>query len=298
MSEIVDPVEETVNVDASVVPTETTAADNSEVKEEIEATVTEVVPNDNQEPEAKVATSKPLEKPVLPDVEEEISQFVGDNDSFTQKIAALVLWQNPRTSGGTFFVGNFLWYLIQVRGYSVLTLTSYATMLLVLSNLVFVKIHPLLVFFKFAKDNENPQSMVIGANATVLDENAIADVVRQAAAVLNKVYAAFGKTVLQCKSTKLTLAALGLLNFISLIGRCMSLPAAAYTLFLLVFTIPRAYMQKKAEFDQVLAIALKKLNQLIEDGLEAAKPAMSALQPYLSKVQMFSSSVGHKMKGE
>jgi hypothetical protein len=264
--------------------------------------IPEVKSNQEDSIDAEVKVDGAVEKKFAVDdaVPVDETTIFGESE-LSRKVACLVLWQCPRTSGGVFALVNLLWYLTQSRGYSAVTLVSYGSILLALSNLAFIKIvHPLVTFFNFADKNADPKTMVVGSGDSFLDAEFVGDVVKQAVLSVNDFYLRFVSKVLLWKDMKLSLMTLGALNFASLIGRVFTLPGTLYTLFILAFSIPKAYLSKKKEVDAVLVVAEKHVQDAYEQGSKKAEevlgPIVEKVKPYLKNVPGFAPATSEAKK--
>lgn len=167
----------------------------------------------------------------------------------------ILLWREPAKSALVFGCGNLAFFLISFGGYSLITLLSYVSLLHLLSG-----------FFYFngsrawAGMQGSAMPRVPEVPALVAQEQ-VSPLVECVTSSLNN--GAKGAVDLACcRDNVSSLKAIVAVYLLSVIGKMISISGLVYIAFVVAFSAPRIYEEKKTEIDGVLDTARTKLQEV------------------------------------
>ena len=204
----------------------------------------------------------------------------------TKKIADLLLWQDPLSSSLALSSGALLTFLIQVSGYSLLTLLSYLGLLQLLICATFINGTKLFLSLRHQTMDSSSSSSTFSSTASssapspssssspstatpslapfvssldppsadysFVSQDLVLEYSGAIADSLNSLLHSL-TLILRCHSHWLTLQAAVVLLVISVIGRLMDAVTLIGLAWVGLFTLPKLYVQHKDEVDQRVA---------------------------------------------
>lgn len=178
------------------------------------------------------------------------------------EVKQLVMWEDPKKTGGL-LAGSTLFYMVIERsGYTMLTLTANTLLLVVISCFLWANLSTIL------GRSGPPIPKIEISEATA---RAIAD---KSAASINKA-CAFGYAVLSGSDIMLSVKSAAGLWFVGKVGAWFNFWSLCYFVVLSCLTVPKVYIAKQKEIDEVAAIGMqhaKTYYAVVEKAIMAKMP--------------------------
>mmetsp|Transcript_4859 Transcript_4859/g.6578 ORF Transcript_4859/g.6578 Transcript_4859/m.6578 type:complete len:205 (-) Transcript_4859:280-894(-) len=164
------------------------------------------------------------------------------------KAKALLLWECPKKSGGVLALTTMMYFLMELSGYTMLSLFSTILLFAVIASFVWASIARI----------TNRDDMKVPL-VPELDEKSKIELGNKVQSSFNKLSVVCNK-ILTGSNPWLTLQAAGFLFTVSKIGAFFHFWTLVFQGVLLSFTIPKIYQLKKTEIDQMVGAGRTQIN--------------------------------------
>jgi len=180
------------------------------------------------------------------------------------EVSSILHWHEPVQSAILFVIGNLFFFLITVGEYSVLTLTSYLALSLVLVCCVYANATMLRAYWK--KENVvNPFSAKL-KNPWYMSNDSLEPHAESIIGVVND-FLRLTRAILYSGDYLLSLKAAVFLWFLAIIGSWFSGMTLLYMSFLAAFVWPRIYSEKQVQIDHVYNLVCDKVHHHVTSVL-------------------------------
>jgi len=173
------------------------------------------------------------------------------------QVSAILHWRDPIQSALLFAIGNFFFFLITVGEYSILTLSCYLALALIIVCLSYAGGTQLRAQMK-KEPAENPFAVKLN-NPWVVSRSSLEPHVDAVVGVIND-FADLAREVLYIKDYAQTAKVAVFVWLLSIVGKLFSGTMLLYMSFLTLFIWPRIYQEKQTDIDRLYNLALEKIN--------------------------------------
>jgi len=180
------------------------------------------------------------------------------------QVSGLLHWNDPVQSALVFGIGNFFFFLITYGEYSILTLFSYLALALIFVCGAYVYGTMLRAHFKKEKA-ENPFQAKL-SNPYVASKFSLEPHAESIIGLIND-FAQLWRDVLYFTDSTFSLKIAFAIWVLSVLGKVFSGLTLIYMTFLTAFIWPRIYHEKKAQIDELYALAESKIQHYVALGL-------------------------------
>jgi len=175
---------------------------------------------------------------------------------FYPQISSVLNWNDPVQSALLFAIGNFFFFLITYAEYSVLTLLSYLALALICICGLYA--NGVMIIAHFKKERvENP--FLIKLKNPYIATNFALEPHSDCIIGLVNDFLDTSRSVLYFTDNLYSLKVAALLWILSVFGKLFSATTLLYIVFLIAFTWPRIYKEKKTQIDQAYELAASKV---------------------------------------
>jgi len=179
---------------------------------------------------------------------------------FFNQVSGLLHWNDPVQSALVFGIGNFFFFLITYGEYSILTLFSYLALALIFVCGAYVYGTMLRAHFKKEKA-ENPFQAKL-SNPFVASKFSLEPHAESIIGLIND-SAELWRSVLYFTDSTFSLKFAFAIWVLSVLGKVFSGLTLIYMSFLTAFIWPRIYHEKKAQIDELYALAEGKIKHYV-----------------------------------
>jgi len=172
---------------------------------------------------------------------------------FALKVNELAYWKQPVYSAEWLASLSLTFYLLTFGEYTILTLSSYVLILLLVSAFLYTRLAP------YLKSDTTP--FIDTLNSTVLSFNE--ETIHEHVAILSELYGIIRSLVissLQC-GTLAALQVAAIFFVVAQFGKLFSGLSLLWLITIVAFTAPKIYQEKHAEIDRAWARASSFLNE-------------------------------------
>lgn len=156
----------------------------------------------------------------------------------------LVLWADPKKSGGVFAGITVGYYMLEKSGYTVLALSANVSLFLVVVSFLWANVATLIG----RGPPPIPDVQLSEATARSIAENSVS--------IVNN-FLKFGHTVLTGSNIMTSVKSAGILYVVAKIGGWFNLLTFFYMGAFFAFVFPKVYIMKQKEIDDVAAVAFE-----------------------------------------
>jgi len=168
------------------------------------------------------------------------------------KAKSIVLWENPKKTGAIAGGATFAYYVLEMSGYTMISLFSNILLLVVIG-----------AFLWHSASRFMSGSMKIPPRVPELDDSTARELSAHLQVTVNKV-GAYSNRVLSGAEPILTLKSAGVLYMTSRFGGWFHFWTLCYMAIFLALTVPKVYILKQREIDQLLGQASRQIGAYVE----------------------------------
>lgn len=183
-----------------------------------------------------------------------------DKHNVREPVTEVLLWEKPRRSAALFFGGISTFVLVHVLGIGMLTVIG---TLAILQLFVYRTAEALQNKDLIRKDIDLKETIVLTPDASTISTS-----IELVGDVMRNIEESIKDISLTADYVKL-ISGIGMLVFLSALGRVVSLPLLLVTGHVAAFTIPLVYTKNQEKIDEIIFNALDATEVFLEKNLNA-----------------------------
>jgi len=163
------------------------------------------------------------------------------------------MWTDPIKSGAVFGATTVAYILLEHSSYTLLSILSYTLLSLVIA---------LFVYSNLASFLNRPQLAMLSKENLQISDEAVKSFAEKVATTFNKALGMVHRLA-SGQDVMLSLKVGGVLYLAGKIGNAVRLLTLLYVVFILAFTLPKAYRMYDKQLDEVLQLVKKQISKLV-----------------------------------
>eukprot|EP00741_Cyanophora_paradoxa_P003452 tig00000704_g3353.t1 len=214
-----------------------------------------------KKPAAAAATGSPVSK----EAQDKEAKGLMAANKIELDPQSIIRWKNPAVSGTFFALINVAWYLLAIRGWTLISLVSWILFAEVAVCFLYVNLFTVISEVILKKSVKRP----VSGRQVFVSPDVIRSHLDALVPVLETVENTFMNLLLGTDN-RLALQGMGILLVTAVLGQFFSILNLLYFAFLAAFTLPKLYESKKTEIDRAFDNGMKKASELRAKAVEKA----------------------------